>query len=152
MPYLIDGHNLIGQTPGLSLDDPEDEAKLTNLVKRWCMREQRTATIIFDQGFTAGESQLTNKDVKVVFASSSTIADELIIKRINSEKNPTGLIVVTSDQRIAEAARRRSMTVRAASEFGRALLATASGAATPEKEKGLNPNEVAEWEALFKKK
>ena len=26
--YLIDGHNLIGQLPDLSLTDPDDEAKL----------------------------------------------------------------------------------------------------------------------------
>ena len=27
MPYLIDGHNLIAQMPGLSLSDPDDEVR-----------------------------------------------------------------------------------------------------------------------------
>ena len=34
MLYLIDGHNLIGQMPGLSLDDPHDEAKLVERLKQ----------------------------------------------------------------------------------------------------------------------
>jgi S-adenosylhomocysteine hydrolase len=28
MPYMIDGHNLIGKLPDISLDDPNDEALL----------------------------------------------------------------------------------------------------------------------------
>ena len=39
MPYLIDGHNVIGQTRGLSLEDPDDELKLVRLVRQLCMRE-----------------------------------------------------------------------------------------------------------------
>ena len=34
MNYLIDGHNLIARTPGLSLADPDDEAKLVRLSAR----------------------------------------------------------------------------------------------------------------------
>jgi len=35
MPLLIDGHNLIGQIPDISLSDPDDEAKLVLLLRRY---------------------------------------------------------------------------------------------------------------------
>ncbi len=149
MPYLIDGHNLIPKTPGLSLDDPHDEAKLVALVRRHCMRERRKATIIFDGGLPGGVSNLSNSDVTVVFASDRhASADDLILNRIATEKNPAGLIVVTSDQRLAEAARARRMTVRPSGEFARALKPGASAKKT-EKESGLSGDDVDEWEKFF---
>lgn len=149
MPYLIDGHNLIGQTPGLALDDPHDEAKLVALVRRHCMRQRRKATIIFDGGLPGGVSNLSNSDVAVIFASDRhASADDLILHRIAAEKNPTGFTVVTSDQRIAEAARARRMTVRPSAEFARALKPAASAKKT-KKESGLSEDEIDEWENLF---
>ncbi len=151
MPYLIDGHNLIPKTPGLALDDPHDEAKLVALVRRHCMRERRKATIIFDGGLPGGVSNLSNSDVSVIFASDRhASADDLILNRIAAEKNPAGLIVVTSDQRIAEAARGRRIAVRPSGEFARALKPGTSAKQT-EKESGLSGDEVDEWENLFNK-
>ena len=39
MPFLIDGHNLIGRMPGISLDDPDDEARLVAQLRAFCARE-----------------------------------------------------------------------------------------------------------------
>lgn len=136
--------------PGLSLEDPDDEVKLTRMVKQLCMREKRAAILIFDGGLPGGISDLSTSDVKVIFASENhTSADDLIIRRINAEKNPQGLIVITSDQKIADAARRRRATVKSSAEFGRTLLK--AKLATPEKEKGISADEAAEWEKLFKR-
>jgi hypothetical protein len=154
MPYLIDGHNVIGQMPNISLADPDDEAKLTALVRRFCAREQRKATLIFDGGLPGGVSKLSNADVTVIFASHRhTTADDLILNRIRDEKNPAGLIVVSSDQKIVNAARQRKMAVTSARDFGGQLLRTASTVErASEKEKGLSKEELAEWEALFLKR
>ena len=38
MPILIDGHNLIGQMPGLSLEDPHDEEMLVTLLRSYRAR------------------------------------------------------------------------------------------------------------------
>ncbi len=45
---LIDGHNLIGRMPGLALSDPEDEAKLVALLKRYRARHKRDIVVVFD--------------------------------------------------------------------------------------------------------
>ena len=157
MPYLIDGHNLIAQTPGLSLEDPNDEAQLVILLRQQCAREKRKATIIFDGGLPGGVSGLSTADVVVIFASDRhTTADDLILKRIEAEANPAGLIVVSSDQKIVAAAKHRRAAVKPAAEFGRVLHANFIGprpkAATAASKKGggLTQSELAEWEALFK--
>lgn len=154
MPYLIDGHNVIGQMPNISLDDPDDEAKLTALVRRFCAREKRKASLIFDGGLPGGVSKLSNADVTVIFASDRhTTGDDLILNRIRDEKNPAGLIVVSSDQKIVNAARQRRMVVTSAREFGQQLLKTGQASGTmSEKEKGLSKEELAEWEAVFEKR
>ncbi|MBM4423598.1 MAG: hypothetical protein FJ030_09435 [Chloroflexi bacterium] len=154
VPYLIDGHNLIGQMPGLSLDDPHDEAKLAMHVRRFCVHERRKATIIFDGGLPGGVSRLSNSDVTVIFASDRrTTADDLLLNRIRNERNPGGLIVVTSDQKIANAARQRRMTVKPSREFAREVSRAAKAArgAGAEKERGLSKEELEEWEAMFGK-
>ncbi len=151
MPYLIDGHNLIGQTPGLALDDPDDEVKLVLLVRRHCLREGRKATVIFDGGLPGGVSNLSTSDVTVIFASDRhTTADDLIINRLNSEKNPPGLILVTSDHKIVSVAQHRRISVLSSAEFGRALTHTPASSGAPEKERGLTQQELADWEKLFK--
>ncbi len=154
MPYLIDGHNVIGQTRGLSLEDPDDEAKLAALVRRFCAHYKRRATLIFDGGLPGGVSPMSNADVTVVFASDRhTTADDLLLNRIRDERHPRGLIVVTSDRKIANAARERRMTVVASAEFGRLLLKAGGAArAASAKVTGLGREEVAEWEAVFRKK
>ena len=50
MPYLIDGHNLIGSLPGLSLADPEDERKLLDRLQGYARRSRRRMIVFFDQG------------------------------------------------------------------------------------------------------
>ncbi len=150
MPYLIDGHNVIGQMPRLSLDDPDDEAKLVLLVRSLCAREKRSATLIFDGGLPGGVSNLSSSNLMVVFASDRhTSADDLILKRIAAEPNPQGLIVVTSDQRLVNAAKQRRASVLRSAEFAR-LLARPAPAAAPEKERGPSADEISKWEALFK--
>jgi predicted RNA-binding protein with PIN domain len=107
--YLVDGHNLIGQLQDLSLDDPHDEAKLTQAVRRYCMRSRVKATIIFDNGVVGGRSkELSNSDVTVIFASPGQQADALLMRRareIGTIKGQYGnLVLVTSDRRIARLA------------------------------------------------
>ena len=54
---LIDGHNLIGQTPGLSLADPNDEQKLIVMLRRYAARKQARIVVIFDSGNPGGKSK-----------------------------------------------------------------------------------------------
>jgi predicted RNA-binding protein with PIN domain len=155
MSFLIDGHNLIGQMPDIHLDDPRDEAKLVERLRRYRARTGARITVIFDSGLPAGESAgLSGGGVTAVFARPGVPADALILQRIGQARNPRSLTVVTSDAEVADAARRRGINVVLSHEFAAELNAPPSAEAdAAEKLKSarvrLSPQELAEWLALF---
>jgi uncharacterized protein len=166
---LVDGHNLIGQLQDLSLEDPQDEAKLTMAVKRYCMRARMKATIIFDNGMPGGVSkQLSNSDVTVIFAPSGTSADSLLMRRAREIGNLKNMIMVTSDRRIARLAFAYGIETMASEEFAlmlgfRPIEIEQEPNTPPEKrkveivfDKDPNPKvtmeEIAYWLPIFKRK
>ncbi len=147
MPYLVDGHNLIGQMPGFSLADPDDEAKLVQLLKRFAARRKKKVAVIFDKGSPGGRSSLSGAWVEVRFASASSSADVLIRRKVREIKDAPNWTVVTSDGEVAAAARQRGARVMASAEFAAALRVAPAG---PDKrEAGLSKEEVDEWLAVF---
>lgn len=147
MPYLIDGHNLIGQAPGLSLEDPDDEAKLVQLLKRYCSRRKKKVTVVFDRGLPGGSSPLSGGGVEVRFAPLSSTADALIRRRLRDLRDAKNWTVVTSDVEVARTARARGARVMASAEFAAELIAP--DARVEKGEAGLSQDEVAQWEEIF---
>ncbi|MFN3929979.1 MAG: NYN domain-containing protein [Thermoflexus sp.] len=158
MPFLIDGHNLIGAMPDLRLEDPDDEARLAERLQRLAMRTGRQITVIFDRGAPGGTSLLSRGGVTVRFAPSGTTADELLIRRIETERNPRGLIVVSSDRKVQEVARRQGAAVWSAAEFLAYMQRVLGGRRPPqsvgeeEKPEGVNESELEDWLELFRGK
>ena len=150
MPYLIDGHNLIGQTPGLSLADPDDERQLVEMLRAYLVRARKKGAVFFDNGQPGGSGNWSNNVLEVVFVRASRTADDLIRQRLLSDPNPRGLTVVSSDQAVAQAARAAHAQVQSAAEFARQMSNRPAG--LQKKQDGLTREEVLEWEKLFKKK
>ncbi len=158
MPFLIDGHNLIGAMPDLRLEDPDDEARLVERLQRLAMRTGRRITVIFDRGAPGNISSWPSRGgVTVRFAPSGMTADEILIRQIQAERNPRGLIVVSSDRRVQEAARRRSAKAWSAPEF-LAYMQRQLGARSSiqvieeEKPEGVDAGELKYWMELFRGK
>ncbi|MCB8923927.1 MAG: NYN domain-containing protein [Ardenticatenaceae bacterium] len=107
MHYLIDGHNLIGKLPDIKLSDSDDEIRLILRLKAWVAgHRQRQVTVVFDAGITGGIShRLSTKEITVVFAPRDKTADDLLIKRLGRLRNPGNYTLVSSDNRIIDAAR-----------------------------------------------
>ena len=57
MPILIDGHNLIGRLPGISLADADDEQALVRLLLSYRARTGKAITVVFDPGVSSTLSQ-----------------------------------------------------------------------------------------------
>ncbi|MBN2305518.1 MAG: NYN domain-containing protein [Anaerolineae bacterium] len=156
MPYLIDGHNLIGQMPTISLTDPHDEAKLVERLRRFMARQGKRCTVVFDGGLPGGLSRdLSTPSVQVVFAHGGTNADRIILERIRHARDATRLIVVSADREIVDAAQRRRMRVIPPAEFAADL----DGPTVPDEPDAgenanprLTPGEVDDWLRLFQRK
>ncbi len=152
MPLLIDGHNLIGQMTGLSLEDEHDEVELILRLRSYHAHAGRRITVIFDHGLPGGASKLSTGGVSVVFASCSTDADRLIVQRIRKNRHPRALTVVTSDHKVARAALDGGANVIASDVFARQLETTATSPPNGDAKQD-DPNisqaEVVEWLHLF---
>ena len=153
MNLLIDGHNLIGQTPGLRLDDPDDEAKLVLLLRSYAARRRHSQlVVIFDHGVYGHPQQLNGYGVSCHFARSPQDADTQIINRIQALKNPRSWALVSADRVLIQAARARGVHVIDARAFGIQLGTPRARSASqpPEKrEQPLSDPEIQEWLRLF---
>ena len=106
---IIDGYNLIRQSPRLSLLDAMDleagrEALLEALAAYRRSRPQHRLTVVFD-GWQGGELKETRdlfQGVKVVFSRRGERADE-VIKRLLAKERQRAL-VVSSDRELQECA------------------------------------------------
>jgi predicted RNA-binding protein with PIN domain len=120
--YLIDGHNLIGTGMlGFTLDDPDDEMKLTLLLKQFAARTGDRMTVVFDHGLPGGVSAASNRSVEVIFASQPNIADKVMIGKIRVTKDPTRWTVVSNDAAVREEALGHRMKHLRTTDFARML-------------------------------
>jgi predicted RNA-binding protein with PIN domain len=152
---LIDGHNLIGQTPGLSLADPNDEQKLIVVLRQYAARKNARIVVVFDSGNPGGKSkELSGGNVTAIFSGSHTIADRILMERIRELKQPGDWVVVSSDREVQQAAQQRRMNVWSSAEFARKMgpppQRDDSAAPPTAKDSGLTKSEVDEWLRLFK--
>jgi predicted RNA-binding protein with PIN domain len=149
MPYLIDGHNLIGALPGLSLSDPEDERKLLDLLQAFSRSTRRKAVVYFDRGRpgTAAEF-LSGGMVQAHFVPPPRRADDAILDFLRGRKDARHYTVVSSDSEIRAQARRAGAKVVSSEEFAREALVRRP---SPAKEKPPEPPEDFKlWMDIFR--
>ena len=151
---LIDGHNLIAQVPGLALDDPDDEQKLIVLLRKYAARRRAKIVVVFDTGIPGGRSnELSGGGVTAIFAAAKhTIADRILIERINDFPRPADWTVISSDNQVRAAALKRKAMLKSAQEFATIMTAPPKGDDRSVVEEKLSTEEVTEWLKVFKKK
>lgn len=151
MPYMIDGHNLIGQLPDLSLDDPNDEALLVQKLIGFTARTGKTCVVVFDYGLPGGKSRMSTRAVQVVFASQRSSADRVMLERIGKIKDPRKWTIVSSDLEVLETARGRRMQTMTSPDFAALLEAPPKPVvdAGEQVDVKLSSDEVDEWLDFF---
>lgn len=153
MAYLFDGHNLIGALPGLSLTEIDDEKRLVALLRGFLSRTRRKGRVVFDKGAIGQAPSLNTATLAVTFARPPRTADDIILDLIAREPNPRGLIVVSGDFRLQDAARRRGAAALSPADLARQLSAPPpTRKADPDSGPRLTPEEITEWERLFQAK
>jgi predicted RNA-binding protein with PIN domain len=152
MPYLIDGHNLIGALPGHDLRDPDDELKLVSVLRAFCASQRTQMTVYFDRGVPGRGNPPAGGGVTVRFVRPPATADSAISRHLEHlGREAPNWVVVSSDASVAQAARRAGARPLSSSEFSRQLMNASAPPASPEKpEAPVEPEEVEAWEALFR--
>ncbi len=142
--------------PNLQLDDPDDEEKLIEYLRRYSARTGQRLTVIFDagQGYRPAKTK-KHGVVTVQFAPQGQTADQIIKQRLGRVKNPQEVMVVTSDRVVQQAARQARVRTLTSPEFAQHLLSTLSAPAEADlgsqAEVKLSADEVEEWLKLFNK-
>jgi predicted RNA-binding protein with PIN domain len=148
MPYLIDGHNLIGCIRGMSLRDPNDERRLLEFLAPLAHALRRKMVVFFDRG----ASDCKGKGPRIGLVEARFIplpgsADAAILGYLQGRNDARNYTVITSDSAVRERARRTGAKVVRAGEF---LREAQSAAARVRKEKPPgNPEEIDDWLRLF---
>ncbi len=156
---LIDGHNLIGKLPNISLSDPDDEQKLIGLLRNYhALHPREPIEVVFDPGPDGGLPGAQGAaGVSVRFARRGSTADAIIIRILRDAPEPRRVTVVTSDNEVRDIARRLGATVLSSQDFAVRLAShpvKPGLAASRGKENGEKPRspDVEYWLQQFKRK
>ena len=121
--FLIDGHNVIGQLPDISLADPDDEDRLVAKLEGHFAHVRGRVVVVFDPGHDPPLDAPAPRvgRIEAVFARPPDSADDVIIRTIREEPNARQLTVVTADREILACARRHRCRVVKTEQFVRRL-------------------------------
>ncbi len=150
---MIDGHNLIASLPEISLQDPDDEAHLVELLIAFCSKTSKRATVYFDRGAGGAQDPMLIGGVTARFVRSPMTADQAIsshLRHLGGEaKNWT---VVSSDRAVRHAARSAGARILSSHEFVRLLRPATPQVELPEKPSAPDSKEeIAFWERFFQR-
>jgi predicted RNA-binding protein with PIN domain len=152
--YIIDGHNLIAKIPGLSLNMPDDEQRLIELLNRYGEGSRHKLEVYFD-GAPPGLAGVRNFGrVRAHFVPASQSADEAIRRRlVQLGRSAVNWVLVTSDRVVQSAAREAHAKVLRAEDFSHLVQTTLQARLAKEfdaSDRPLSEDEVSEWLAIFK--
>jgi len=102
MAVIVDGNNVMGQTPGWHRDKPKARRLLVEQLARFARIKKTRITTVFDGAPDPGVPDgAARHGVKILYAERGSDADSRIERLVESAPNPRGLTVVTSDRHLA---------------------------------------------------
>lgn len=158
MPYIIDGNNVIGCSPDISLDDPDSREKLISLVRKFQESKHAKVTLVFD-GSPGGNGLYHNvitPKFSVLFPTLGNSADDEIKKLLAHSHHSPELVLVTSDRELKKLAKDKGVRTRNSIEFYFEMKKICFQQGKKEEsqkriEKSLSPTEVENWLKIFSK-
>ena len=154
MNYIIDGHNMIANIPGLSLSMVDDEQRLIELLNRYGQQSQHKMEVYFD-GAPVGQAGMRNFGrVRAHFVPMSQTADNAIRKRlVRLGRTARNWVVVTSDRSVQLAGREAHAQVMAAEEFAShmqaSLLRVSAENLENTPDQPMSESELKQWLKIF---
>ena len=132
MRWLIDGYNVIRRDPELQAREAESleagRRALLHLLARARRAPRDEFTVVFDGARLSGGAPPAAGHIRVVFSRPPATADDELVRLARRLGN--GAVVVSSDRKVRDGARRAGSAVLTAEQFLEALTVpqTSSGA------------------------
>lgn len=118
MAYIVDGNNVMGQTPGWHRHKSKSRRILLEKLSAFARLKKARVTVVFDGGpDSAVPEGSTFHGVKVLYAERGSDADTRIERLVETATDPRGLTIVTSDRHLAFLVRSRGASVIRSGEF-----------------------------------
>jgi len=150
MAYIIDGNNVMGQTPGWHRDKPRARLELLKRVAAFARLRGARITIAFDgapdQEFPEGSAF---KGIKILYAHRGSTADDRIVELVESSRDPRGITVVTSDRQLGVRVRQRGANVLRSGEFRKQMESIADSHEPPATEAEPDADDTEGWLRYF---
>ena len=128
MRWLIDGYNVIRREPDLRAHEAESleagRRALLHLLARAHRDPRDEFTVVFDGAMVAGGAPSQGR-IRIIFSRPPHTADDELMRLARQWRS--GAVVVTSDRRIQDAARRAGAAALTAEQFLDALTAPPEG-------------------------
>ncbi len=122
MAYIVDGNNVMGQTPGSNRDKPNARRRLVEQLAAFAFAKKARVTVVFDgEPDRLMPEASAHRGVKIFYAEKGSDADARIESMVESSPNPRGLTVVTSDRHLAFVVRSRGAKIIRSGEFRKQL-------------------------------
>ena len=149
MAYIVDGNNVMGQTPGWHRDKSKSRGMLLEKLAAFARLKKARVTVVFDGGpDSAVPEGSTFHGVKVLYAERGSDADTRIERLVETAMDPRGLTIVTSDRHLTFRVRSLGATVIRSGEFRNQIQLLRS---TPGAEDGeqIEVGDVTAWLRYF---
>ena len=149
MPYLIDGHNLIGKLPDIHLDQADDEERLIERLSAFCRSSRKQVEVYFDRAAPGRAGRFRYGAVTAVFVPAGGTADAAIARRLDQlERTAGSWTVVSSDNAVQAHARAARARVMPSEQFA-GLLRGGKSDPGPDREFEIAEEDLEDWLRLF---
>jgi len=157
MPYIIDGDNVIGSSPDISLEDPKARPKLIYIIRKFQENKKNNVTIVFDG---MPENGVQREDISEKFCirypQPGSSADDEIKRILSGYHYFKDVIVVTSDRELRTFAKKKGAKLINSIEFYFELKRVSRIHGKKEETKKridtqLSDTEVEQWMKIFER-
>ena len=107
MPYIIDGNNLIGSSPDISLEESGARQKVLHIVRKFQQNRNNKVIVVFDgKPDGATHHQELGPKFQIIYPQYGESADDEIKRILDSYSDFRDVVLVTSDRELKSFARR----------------------------------------------
>lgn len=157
MPYIIDGNNLIGCSPDISLEDKNSRSEIIAIVKKYQKKKKSKVIVVFDgEPDTFSNEENPTEKIVVKYPPIGESADDEIKRILEGYTYFRDVVLVTSDRELKDVAKKKGAKVINSIEFYYELkrVYRATGRIEMKQKRidnELSDGEVDQWMKIFDK-